>query len=232
MKCAAHHPSETAPEATGLVRYVASNHEIVSGPLCDPCQVSECVILRPAERRGEIKELGAVPLDFRERKATAKVRPGRVTDAMVEAYAETTAGMAPHRPATIRDGLVAALKQREIERRADPRTMTREQRIAERTRDLLDEIVDVPSDPYPASVGEVADEIARYVLELDASGAARGLADKVFEALYRGFVEAGRERAAQDAAQVLATVTTEPGPTDPDVRAAAIKDWEETNRPY
>lgn len=184
MKCAAHHPSETAPEATGLVRYVASNHEIVSGPLCDACQASECVILRPAERRGEIKQLGAVPLDFRERRSP-----------------------------------VADL-------------MTREQRIAERTRDLLDEIVDVPSDPYPASVGEVADEIARYVLELDASGAARGLADKVFEALYRGFVEAGRERAAQDAAQVLATVTTEPGPTDPDVRAAAIKDWEDSNRPY
>jgi len=59
-------------------------------------------------------------------------------------------------------------------------TMSREQRIAERTRDLLDEIASVElhpinHDPYPASVSEVADEIARYVIELDTSGVARGL---------------------------------------------------------
>lgn len=118
-----------------------------------------------------------------------KIRPGRITDAQVEAFdraasATREAGKAgPGFIHAIRAGLAAAYVQREREIRESPTArqyMNREQRIRERVRDLLDEIV-TPElsrpdlDPYPASVGEVADEIARYVMELDASGVARGL---------------------------------------------------------
>lgn len=38
-------------------------------------------------------------------------------------------------------------------------------------------------DPYPGTVGEVADEIASFVLELEQAGIANGLAGLVLDAL-------------------------------------------------
>jgi len=64
----------------------------------------------------------------------------------------------------------------------DGAAMTREQRIAKRTRDPLDEIVE-ESHVSPASVSEVADEIARYVIGLTDSGAAHGLHREVINRL-------------------------------------------------
>jgi hypothetical protein len=58
-------------EATGYVRkvYAESGHENVSGPFCDDCQAEVCAALR---RMGEYSEVGAVPLDYKERLAEAK----------------------------------------------------------------------------------------------------------------------------------------------------------------
>jgi hypothetical protein len=122
-----------------------------------------------------------------------KVRPGQVTDGMVEAFRRAAGyDTSADRAARHREGLLAALRHRETEVR-DTSVMTRKQRIAERTRDLLDEIVE-ESHVSPASVGEVADEIARYVLELDASGAARGLHLEVINRLNAEWAKRNRSR--------------------------------------
>ena len=69
---------------------------------------------------------------------------------------------------------------------------TRDERIAAATRDLVEALISVELshdlDPYPASVPEVADEIARYVVELETSGLARGLVNEVRDRLDGGLI--------------------------------------------
>jgi hypothetical protein len=65
---------------------------------------------------------------------------------------------------------------------------SREDRIRVATRALMDAIVSVElhpinHDPYPGTVGDVADEIARYVLKLETEGLALGLARGVRDLL-------------------------------------------------
>lgn len=146
--------------ATGRVRRAGElgRPEHVSDPMCDACQVAVCTSWRSAGHRG----VGAVPLDYQKR--AGKARPGRVTDGMVEAFISTAYAGNPASLDAIRAGLVAALTRRELERRTEP------------------ELHPINLDPYPGTVGEVADEIVRYVLELE-SGPARGLVDEVFSRL-------------------------------------------------
>lgn len=93
-----------------------------------------------------------------------KVRPGRITDGMAEAFARA-AGTHEEQREMVRKGLAAALVRREVERVTTP------------------ELHPVNLDPYPATVSEVADEIARFVVELHESGAAAHLVDRLFDRL-------------------------------------------------
>lgn len=76
MRCMGLHTMEV--EATGYVRYVrrVDGQEKVLGPYCDEHQVDYCEAARWRERQGEIRELGAVPLDYLE----------RITEAQREGY--------------------------------------------------------------------------------------------------------------------------------------------------
>jgi hypothetical protein len=66
-----------ASEATGLVRYVRAIDRVerLTGPYCDSHQVEVCVATRA--RGPEVREVGAVPLDYPER-MTEAYRSGRV----------------------------------------------------------------------------------------------------------------------------------------------------------
>ena len=145
---------------------------------------------------------------------------------------EIEAAIANHRSRKVR---------RELERRTEP------------------ELDPINLDPYPGTVGEVADEVARFVLELEDSGAARGVAGMVRARLRagmddRGQARMGRHAKDEDAVNILALIRdecthggdckvhpderrlhnldVEPGPVEPEARAEAIRDWEESNRPY
>lgn len=96
-----------------------------------------------------------------------RIRPSRITDGQVEAFARAS-GYRELEEDAIRAGLVASYVRREVERVTTP------------------ELSHPDLDPYPGTIGDVADEIARFVLELEASGVARGLAGMVAERLWIG----------------------------------------------
>lgn len=84
----------------------------------------------------------------------------KITDEQVAAFI-SAAQDPPYGLDAIRAGLAAAQVRRDLENATAP------------------ELHPINLDPYPATVGEVADEIARFVLELEASGIAHGLSGAV-----------------------------------------------------
>lgn len=99
-----------------------------------------------------------------------KIRPGRITDEQVEAFGQAVNKAADESGAelcitdsVIRAGLIAAYTRRELENRTTPT------------------LHPINLDPYPGTVSEVADEIARFVLELESAGIARGVAGMVLD---------------------------------------------------
>lgn len=92
-----------------------------------------------------------------------------ITDAEVEAFirAVDVRASGPLGLDEIRAGLAAARRARHA---------TRASRIADLMHEVTTpELHPTNLDPYPATVEELADEIARVVLDLDASGVARGV---------------------------------------------------------
>lgn len=68
-----------------------------------------------------------------------------------------------------------------------PAGWTPEHPIRKQLREITEpELHPINLDPYPGTVDEVADEIARFVLELEDAGIANGLAAKVRERLLLG----------------------------------------------
>jgi len=117
--------------------------------------------------------------DDRIRERAERVQMVEVTSGMVEAFQRAT--RAPVLPDdVVLTGLTVAMFSRYLE---EAKTVT---------------LHPINLDPYPATIGELADEFVRAVVDLEKSGVARGIVGQIIDKLRSAYLHASDGWAEQE----------------------------------